>query len=331
MVGLDRVVLDGTRPGDGELPPRPDQVRVGQVRPIRLHRRLGCLEDLGVARRVAELVLGDLGQGVARPHDVLLGRALALVWRGGFVRNLQHGASGDEVWPPVQHALVELDDLWVAHTIAEQPLGDLPQAVAALDGVVDGRLLALHRRNSRDGRNLCGDLPSGRVRDGRSGGGVDGRGRERRDDHGRSHEEQCSHGDELAGGPLGKREARDRGSGQSPELRHCFDGDGNGHDRPGDPRHEGEDDQGEGPVVRAGEQAPQLAQVRIPGRSTDGEEGGWEADHEQDQQDGGCQALEPVTESVHCSVPPRVRTRRAEASPVTIMLLRPTTLRNWGL
>ena len=66
------VEFDGCRARDGERPPRLDEVRVGQVDTVRLHRRLRSREDFGVAHRVSQLGCRDLGQGVAWHHDVLL-------------------------------------------------------------------------------------------------------------------------------------------------------------------------------------------------------------------------------------------------------------------
>ena len=56
--------------GDGQGPPDVDDVRVAQVRPAGLGDVPGGVEDLGVAAGVAELLVGDAGQGVALLHRV---------------------------------------------------------------------------------------------------------------------------------------------------------------------------------------------------------------------------------------------------------------------
>ena len=140
--------------GNADLPAGADQVRVGQRGAVRLDRVTRRLEERRIAHRVTQLRLGDVREGVTGAYDVLLSGAVRINV-GGHVRHLEHRAGDDEVGAPVEFLLVELDDLGKAGTVAEEPVGDSPQAVAALDGVVDGR--RLRRRISSDaweGRRL---------------------------------------------------------------------------------------------------------------------------------------------------------------------------------
>ena len=57
-------------PWDGDLPAGSDQVGIGQSSRRRAARCPRGVEELGVARRVAEFRLGDLGQGVSGLDDV---------------------------------------------------------------------------------------------------------------------------------------------------------------------------------------------------------------------------------------------------------------------
>ena len=200
MLGLSR---------DRDLPARSNQVGVSQPRAIRLHGVVRCLEQLGVAHRVPERGLGDLGQGVAGLDDVLLGRAIALR-RGDLVRHLEHRARENEVGL-IQHPSVEIEDLAEPGTVPEQAVGDLPETVAAPDRVVDGRLLRRYlgcrdgRRFGQDGRSLDDRSEARAFEDGRSS-SVGGRRRERRHQRRRCDEEQCCDSDELTNRTLGSAE-----------------------------------------------------------------------------------------------------------------------------
>ena len=108
--------------------------------------------------------------------------------------------------------------------------------------------------------------PAERVprEDGRSGGSVGGRSRECCDDRRCGDEEQRRHSDELTDCTLRGTEPGERGSRQAAHSRHGLDEHRDGDDHPGDPGHGCDDDQGEGAVVRAGEQGAQLAEVGRP-------------------------------------------------------------------
>ena len=55
---------------DGELPAGEDEIRVGEVGTVRLNGVARGSEDRRVGVGVAQLVLGDLGEGVAGLDDV---------------------------------------------------------------------------------------------------------------------------------------------------------------------------------------------------------------------------------------------------------------------
>lgn len=181
-------------------------------------------KSLGVAQGVAEIGLGDSRQGVSWLDDVHVRRTIRR-WLVGFVGDLQHGAGDDEVGSPVEERLVQLDDLWEPGAVAEQPFGDLPQAVATLDRVVDGRRVVGRgldqdgrsageggrSLNHRGTRSLVGDGRSSRCR-------VGGWGREGAEDGRGGHEQQRRDGDELTGRPLRPTEAGKRGSRQPANL-----------------------------------------------------------------------------------------------------------------
>ncbi len=105
---------------------------------VGLGNRVGGIEDDEVGIRVTELGLGDPGQRVTGLDDVsLLGSPFVtcpgVELRGR--RDLKDRAGKQEVGFAVQQAAVEIDELNVLGAIAESLLGDLPEAVTALDGV----------------------------------------------------------------------------------------------------------------------------------------------------------------------------------------------------
>src|SRR3954466_14750846 len=104
---------------------------------VGLKRGAGGLEDLGIDGGVVEFCRSDLGERVARLHDVLL-LACASHWHA------EDGSGSQEVGPPVEYVLVEVDQFYIPGAVPEALVGDLPEAVAASDGVglgplVDGR------------------------------------------------------------------------------------------------------------------------------------------------------------------------------------------------
>ena len=325
-------------PRNGDLPTRPDQVRVGQRHAVGLHGVAGCLEELGVAHRVAEPRLGDLRQGVPGLHDVLLGGTVGVDLRR-LVRHLQHGAGHDEVGAPVQDPLVQVDDLGEPGAITEQAFGDLPQAVAAFDRVVDRRP---HRRwrvcagkegrsLGEEGRNLDG-CESRRFEDGRSH-GTGWRSRERRDHGGSSNEQQCRRRDQLAHRPLWSAESRQCRSRETADLRDDFQDEGDRDDQPCQPRHARDDDHRERPVVGAGQQAPKRAEIGPPGSGTDADEQERHPGDEKQEGERGRETANTLGKRglSHCSLPPRLRMSRAEAVLVTVRSPMPMKLRNLGL
>ena len=118
---------------------QPGRMRSGSERwaPFGLNGVARCSEDRRVRVGVAQLVLGDLGEGVAGLDDV---RAVGGVVCAG---DLEHGSGQEEVGAPVEDGLVEGDELDVPRAVTEPFFGDLPEAVTALDRVALG--LWLHR------------------------------------------------------------------------------------------------------------------------------------------------------------------------------------------
>ena len=99
----------------------------------------GRLDDLGERLGVAEVVVGDLAEGVALANRVGLGGSLVGGGVGAADGEGQDPAGTKEVVSlAVEEAGVEGGDLGVAASVAEFGGCDRPQRLAALDGVLPG-------------------------------------------------------------------------------------------------------------------------------------------------------------------------------------------------
>ncbi len=125
----------GRDPGDLQDPARQDQVRVRQTSPIGLQVALVGLGDLRVPRGVAQLVAGDLPEGVAADHPMALGSCCI---DRGVGRKRQRPAGVDAAIVAerstvgLPDALVQLDDLDVALAGSQVLLGEQPEGVVTL-------------------------------------------------------------------------------------------------------------------------------------------------------------------------------------------------------
>jgi hypothetical protein len=212
LLRLDRIRL----PGDRELPAGEDEIRFGEVGAVRLNGVARCPEDRRVGVGVAEFLLRDLGQCVARPDDV---RAVGRVVRDG---DLEHASGQEEVGTPVEDGLVEGDELDVPGAVTEAFFGDLPEAVAALDRVALGlRLRSLHLVfGLRLRRRLDGDCGLRFLQHGCCDRGMRARLGER-GAHCRDGDEQQRRGrDQAVGGELRNGETRQARRTDSASSRH---------------------------------------------------------------------------------------------------------------
>ena len=201
--------------GQGQLPAGPDEVRLGQVRPVVLQGGRGG-GDVGVAVTVTEVVLGDLPERVAGfDDDDPPGWAAGAGRRGGVFGQGELPAGGEPVRAGqgvavgLRDAVVELRDLAEPGAVAEAVGRDLPQGVAGLHGVGAGGGSRVRCRPGLLGSRRRGSGCTG----GGAGGGADGgcgdRGRCRagagqcwcRAEE-RDGEQQRGCGDQRARGPL---------------------------------------------------------------------------------------------------------------------------------
>ena len=144
--------------GDVEGPADVDDVGVGQLGAARLGDAGGGVVDLHVAVGVAELLLGDVAEGVRRLHGVGVGLGVGARQRG----ELEHPSGLEEAGAGAEQVAVELDDLLVPRPVTEVLVGDRPQALPRPDRVADrllprGVLLRDVRGRLLDRGGLVGD------------------------------------------------------------------------------------------------------------------------------------------------------------------------------
>ena len=328
--------------GDGQAPPREDQVGVLQVPPVALLGVAGGREDSGVAVGVPEAVLRDLAEGVPGPDGVAgtappgprQRRCPGQCARVGRVRvvpaNIRHCGPGV---PGLRSA------------ISGQRVPS-PSSVSAIDHsdspvvTVCVRALPLVRSCGR----LC--VATASVLAGRwwrpGGGGGCGPGRRRRHQLGRSRgrggqgraggEQQDCGTDQSLGGRLRQRQRRQvRGRDPAQPGQH-LQGDADGQERPAGPGDHGQDAQRQGSVVAGHQRCPDLLQGgnvvgdRVgPDREQHGRQAG---QHREDGQGCGEPDQAGADGCCHCSTPPTDRVMRAWPWPVTVIEVIPMIPRN---
>ncbi len=311
-IGVRAALVAAGGGGDLQLPAGVDLVGVGQGPPVGLADVLVRVGDLGVVLGVAEFVLGDVGEGLARPHRVGrvlggggargLGLGSARVGRGrrcgvggqaqGPTGLQDGGVGGDDGAVGLAYALVGFDDPMPVDAAAQALLGDVPESVAVLD-LVDralpggvGPICGL-RLGVRAGRRGC--RGHGHRRDGGSGSRGGHRGA-----RGQQDEDSA---DEGTGQLLGPAEQADPGSPDMAQrcarLQHYGDHEGD----PAVPADEGDRAQEQLAGVGAGERGGDLIKARdVVGQDADAEQHGGDAGQDGDQGDereeragdGGC-------------------------------------------
>ncbi len=318
--------------GDVELPADVDDVGVGQLGPAGLGDAGGGLVDLGPAVGVAELLLGDLAEGVGGLHRVVVRRCPA-VERGQF----EHPAGLEEARLRAEEVAVELGDLLVAGTVAEVVLGDRPQALPRLHSVVDGLALALLLRLDLDvllGGCLVGGTGVDRSHRHRRRGGRGDRGCLGGD--GRGDEQQGGQADEAAGCGLRAAQARQLGRLDLAEPGDGLHDQAQRHEGPRDPADHLEQAEDERAVVGRQERVLDAVQGRDLVRDRAGTDREEQCGQPEDDAEHGkrcSEACESLAQGgmggrSHLSMPPSARMSRADASPVTCMVSRPMIPRN---
>jgi hypothetical protein len=244
--------------GDVELPADVDDVGVGQLGPAGLGDAGGGLVDLGPAVGVAELLLGDLAEGVGGLHRVVVRRCPA-----GERGQLEYPTGLEEARLRAEEVAVEFDELLVAGTVAEVVLGDRPQALPRLHSVVDGLALALLLRLDLDvllGGCLVGGTGVDMSHRHRRRGGRGDRGWLGGD--GRGDEQQSGEADEAACCGLRPAKARQLGRLDLAEPCDGLHDQAQRHEGPRDPADHLEQAEDEGAVVGRHERGLDAVQGR---------------------------------------------------------------------